>query len=187
MAADLKPIYRAATSEEGWLQLEAFAENGTAGIRASARSGGGTGTRSVRSYAYPAEIRKVIYTTNAVESLNMSLRKVIKTRGSFPNEEAALKLMCLAFAASYQEVDAAGAGLESGAESICDFIRGPAAEGRAGMNFRTVKVAGNERGDVFDRPALRFALNARPTASQGEAPARAIENMEPGGKRKMGE
>ncbi|HLI85079.1 MAG TPA: transposase, partial [Bryobacteraceae bacterium] len=44
-------------------------------------------------FAYPAEIRKVIYTTNAVESLNMSLRKVIKTRGSFPNEEAATKLL----------------------------------------------------------------------------------------------
>ena len=47
-------------------------------------------------FAYPADIRKVIYTTNAVESLNMSLRKVIKTRGSFPNEEAAMKLLYLA-------------------------------------------------------------------------------------------
>ena len=47
-------------------------------------------------FAYPADIRKVIYTTNAVESLNMSLRKVIKTRGSFPNAEAALKLLFLA-------------------------------------------------------------------------------------------
>ena len=47
-------------------------------------------------FAYPAEIRKVIYTTNTVESLNMSLRKIIKMRGSFPNEEAALKLLYLA-------------------------------------------------------------------------------------------
>jgi putative transposase len=47
-------------------------------------------------FAYPADIRKVIYTTNAIESLNMSLRKVIKTRGSFPNQEAALKLLYLA-------------------------------------------------------------------------------------------
>ena len=46
--------------------------------------------------AYPADIRKVIYTTNAVESLNMSLRKVIKTRGSFPTQEAAMKLLFLA-------------------------------------------------------------------------------------------
>lgn len=49
-----------------------------------------------RFFAYPADIRKVIYTTNAVESLNMSLRKVIKTRGSFPNQEAAFKLLYLA-------------------------------------------------------------------------------------------
>ncbi len=47
-------------------------------------------------FAFPAEIRKVIYTTNAVESLNMSLRKIIKTRGSFPNEEAALRLLWMA-------------------------------------------------------------------------------------------
>jgi transposase-like protein len=47
-----------------------------------------------RFYAYPADIRKVIYTTDAVESLNMSLRKVIKTRGSF--QEAATKLLFLA-------------------------------------------------------------------------------------------
>ena len=47
-------------------------------------------------FAFPADIRKVIYTTNAVESLNMTLRKVIKTRGSFPNEESAIKLLYLA-------------------------------------------------------------------------------------------
>ncbi len=51
--------------------------------------------RVIPFFAYPAEIRKVMYTTNAVESLNMSLRKVIKTRGSFPNQEAALKLLYL--------------------------------------------------------------------------------------------
>ena len=47
-------------------------------------------------FAFPEEVRKVVYTTNAVESLHMSLRKIIKTRGSFPSEEAALKLMYLA-------------------------------------------------------------------------------------------
>ena len=52
--------------------------------------------RVIPFFAYPAEIRKVIYTTNAVESLNMSLRKIIKTRGSFPNEEAAIRLLYLA-------------------------------------------------------------------------------------------
>jgi transposase-like protein len=47
-------------------------------------------------FAFAPEIRKVIYTTNAVESLHMSLRKIIKNRGSFPNEESAVKLLYLA-------------------------------------------------------------------------------------------
>jgi len=47
-------------------------------------------------FQFPAEIRRVVYTTNAVESLHMSLRKIIKTRGSFPSEESALKLLYLA-------------------------------------------------------------------------------------------
>ena len=47
-------------------------------------------------FQFPAEIRKIVYTTNAIESLNMSLRKAIKTRGAFPSEEAALKVMYLA-------------------------------------------------------------------------------------------
>jgi putative transposase len=47
-------------------------------------------------FQYPPEIRKAMYTTNAVESLNRSLRKIIKTRGAFPSEEAAIKLLYLA-------------------------------------------------------------------------------------------
>ena len=52
--------------------------------------------RVIPFFAFPVEIRKVIYTTNAVESLNMSLRKALKTRVAFPSEEAALKVMYLA-------------------------------------------------------------------------------------------
>jgi transposase-like protein len=47
-------------------------------------------------FAYPPEVRKIIYTTNAIESLNMQLRKIIKTRGHFPSDEAATKLLYLA-------------------------------------------------------------------------------------------
>ena len=47
-------------------------------------------------FAYPVEVRRAIYTTNVIESLNMSLRKAVKTRGSFPNDEAAFKLLYLA-------------------------------------------------------------------------------------------
>ena len=53
-------------------------------------------TRVIPFFAHPPEIRKVIYTTNAIESLNMSLRKVTKARGSFPNDEAVFKLLYLA-------------------------------------------------------------------------------------------
>ena len=52
--------------------------------------------RVIPFFAHPPEIRKVIYTTNAIESLNMSLRKVTKARGLFPNDEAVCKLLYLA-------------------------------------------------------------------------------------------
>lgn len=47
-------------------------------------------------FAYPVAIRRVLYTTNAIESLHMQLRKIIKNRGHFPNDEAATKLLYLA-------------------------------------------------------------------------------------------
>lgn len=96
VATDLKPIYRAATSEDAWLQMEAFAEKWDGRYPSISQIWRRNWDQVTPFFAYPVEIRKVIYTTNAVESLNMSLRKVIKTRGSFPNEEAALKLLYLA-------------------------------------------------------------------------------------------
>ncbi len=96
VAAELKPIYRAATATDGWLQLEAFAEKWDGRYPSISQIWRRNWEHVSPFFAYPAEIRKVIYTTNAVESLNMSLRKVIKTRGSFPNEEAAMKLLFLA-------------------------------------------------------------------------------------------
>lgn len=96
VAADLKPIYRATTSDDAWQQLGAFAEKWDGRYPSISQIWRRNWDQVSPFFAYPAEIRKVIYTTNAVESLNMSLRKVIKTRGSFPNEEAALKLLYLA-------------------------------------------------------------------------------------------
>jgi putative transposase len=90
VAADLKPIYGAATSDAGLQQLEAFAEKWDSRYPNISQIWRRNWEQVSPFFAYPAEIRKVIYTTNAVESLNMSLRKVIKTRGSFPNEEAAV-------------------------------------------------------------------------------------------------
>jgi putative transposase len=95
VAADLKPIYGAVTSDDAWQRLEAFAEKWDGRYPSISQIWRRNWEQVSPFFAYPAEIRKVIYTTNAVESLNMSLRKVIKTRGSFPNEEAALKLLYL--------------------------------------------------------------------------------------------
>jgi putative transposase len=96
VAADLKNVYRAATAEEAEQRLGQFAtkwDNRYASIAALWRR---QWPQVIPFFAFPAEIRKVIYTTNAVESLNMSLRKALKPRMAFPNEEAALKVMYLA-------------------------------------------------------------------------------------------
>lgn len=95
VAADLKPIYRAATEEDGKKRLEEFAAKWDGKYPSISQIWRRNWEQIRPFYGYPEEIRKVIYTTNAVESLNMSLRKVIKTRGSFPSEEAALKLLYL--------------------------------------------------------------------------------------------
>jgi putative transposase len=96
VAADLRQIYQAATAQDASEQLDAFAQKWDAQYPMVSQIWRRHWDRITPFLAYPAEIRKVIYTTNAVESLNMSLRKIIKMRGSFPNEEAALKLLYLA-------------------------------------------------------------------------------------------
>lgn len=96
VAADLKRIYRAATREEAEHQLSEFAAKWDARFPTISASWRRNWERIVPFFAYPADIRRVIYTTNAIESINMSLRKIIKNRGSFPTDEAALKLIYLA-------------------------------------------------------------------------------------------
>jgi putative transposase len=96
VAADLRPIYTAPTAEEAQRQLEEFAAKWDATHPTISQVWRRNWERITPFFAFPVEIRKVIYTTNAVESLHMSLRKIIKTRGSFPNEEAAMRLLYLA-------------------------------------------------------------------------------------------
>jgi len=95
VVADLKPVYRAMTADEAQRQLSEFASKWPK-YPAIARLWRESWERVIPFFAFPEEVRKVVYTTNAVESLHMSLRKIIKTRGSFPSEEAALKLLYLA-------------------------------------------------------------------------------------------
>ena len=96
VAADLKPVYQASTPEEAQLRLVEFTSKWDQAYPTIAQMWRRNWDHVTPFFAYPAEIRKVVYTTNAIESLNMSLRKVIKTRGSFPTEEAAMKMLYLA-------------------------------------------------------------------------------------------
>jgi putative transposase len=96
VARDLKLIYTAATDTEAEQRLADFSLKWDAKFPMIAKSWRSNWTRVIPFFAHPPEIRKVIYTTNAIESLNMSLRKVTKARGSFPNDEAVSKLLYLA-------------------------------------------------------------------------------------------
>ena len=96
VAADLKAIYRAATIEEAEQHLANFAQTWDEKYAPISRAWHQQWERVTPFFAYPPEIRKVIYTTNAIASLNSSIRKIIKTRRAFPSDEAALKLIYLA-------------------------------------------------------------------------------------------
>jgi putative transposase len=96
VAADLRAIYSAATIEEAEQHLTAFEAKWDADYPPISQSWRRNSPRIIPFFDYPPEIRKVIYTTNAIESMNMSLRKVTKSRGSFPTDEALLKLFYLA-------------------------------------------------------------------------------------------
>ena len=96
VARDLKAIYRAETVETAEQELNTFSKKWDARYPTISSLWKRHWEQVIPFFAYPAEIRRIVYTTNAVESLNMLLRKIIKTRGSFPSEEAALKLLFLA-------------------------------------------------------------------------------------------
>ena len=96
VAQDLKSIYRAATEQQARQEMTVFAERWNQKYPTIAAMWQRNWDRVTPFFAFPAEVRTVIYTTNAVESLNMSLRKALKTRVAFPSEEAALKVMYLA-------------------------------------------------------------------------------------------
>ena len=96
VAQDLKAIYRAATVEEAERQLAEFAAQWDQRYPSISALWRRNWQGVIPFFQFPPEIRKIVYTTNAIESLNMSLRKAIKTRGAFPSEDAALKVMYLA-------------------------------------------------------------------------------------------
>ena len=96
LCADLKRIYGSDTLEGAELALQAFEEKWDDKYAMVGQLWRRHWDRIIPFFAYPKELRKVIYTTNAIESLNRSLRKVLKTKGVFPNDESIMKLMYLA-------------------------------------------------------------------------------------------
>lgn len=96
VAKDLKAVYRAATADAAALQLDEFEDKWGARFPSIAPIWRRNWEQVIPFFSYPEDVRKIIYTTNAIESLNMSLRKIIKNRGHFPNDDAATKLLYLA-------------------------------------------------------------------------------------------
>ena len=97
LAGQLKPVYEAVSAEAAEAALGAF-EQSPLGIKCPpiAQAWRRQWAQVIPFFAFPPEVRKLIYTTNAIESLHMRLRKIVKNRGHFPSDEAATKLLFLA-------------------------------------------------------------------------------------------
>lgn len=96
IAAALRAIYTAPTAEAAEMALEAFAAKWDAKFPTISRSWRENWQRVIPFFSFPPEIRKVIYTTNAIESINATLRKVTRKRGAFPNPDSVKKVLYLA-------------------------------------------------------------------------------------------
>ena len=96
VATDLKAIYSAATEADAEFNLELFAEKWDGFYPNISKSWRAHWSRVIPLFAFPEDIRKVIYTTNAIESVNMTLRKVTRNHRIFPSDEAVYKVVYLA-------------------------------------------------------------------------------------------
>jgi transposase-like protein len=100
LTADLKRIYQSVTEQEASLELDSFANKWDEKYPQISKSWRSNWENLITIFDYPADIRKVIYTTNAIESLNSVIRKSVKTRKVFPSDDAALKIIYLAVEAA---------------------------------------------------------------------------------------
>lgn len=124
VAADLKRIYTCATVEEAEQRLAEFESRWDKGYLPIGQSWRRNWPRLTPFFDYPPEIRKVIYKTNAIESVNTGLRKLTKHPGAFPSDEALMKAALPGAAQHQQAVDLADPRLESGPEPFYDAVRG---------------------------------------------------------------
>ena len=104
MATALKDIYRAVDADAGEAALTTF-EEGSWGQKypAIGQSWRRAWSEVIPFYAFPNQVRRLLYTTNAIEALNAKLRRAVRARGHFPNDEAALKLLFLVLNRSEKE------------------------------------------------------------------------------------
>ncbi len=96
LCSDLKEVYTSTTEQQAQSALESFGEKWDSKYPMISKTWRAHWQNIIPFFDYPADIRRAIYTTNAIESLNKSLRKVIKTKGSFPTEASILKIFYLA-------------------------------------------------------------------------------------------
>ena len=96
VARDLRTIYTSSSAESAQAALDAFAEKWDDRFPSISRSWQDRWQQVIPFFAYPPEIRKVIYTTNAIESMQSQLRRVTRQRGAFPTPESAKKVLYLA-------------------------------------------------------------------------------------------
>jgi len=100
VAAGLRKIYHSVSVEEAEQELDAFADGWDGKYPSISQMWRRHWANLITLFEYPDEIRKVIYTTNAIESLNSVIRKAIKNRKVFPNDKAAMKVVYLAIGAA---------------------------------------------------------------------------------------
>lgn len=103
ITADLKAIYQASTEEAALLELERFSEKWDESYPQISKSWHNHWPNLITLFEYPPDIRRVIYTTNAIESLNSVIRKATKQRKVFPTDESAMKVVYLAIQAASQK------------------------------------------------------------------------------------
>ena len=103
VAADLRKIYTAADRDHAERELERFAETWDPKYPMISASWIENWERIVPFLAFPPDVRRAVYTTNTIEALNRQIRKIIKTRGSFPDEDSARKLLYLAITRAQQK------------------------------------------------------------------------------------
>ena len=126
MVAALKPIYQAPTADAALLALDAF-EAGPWGRKyaAIAPLWRRQWDQVIPFFAFPPEVRRIIYTTNAIESLNSTLRTAVRSRGHFPTDEAAIKLLYLVLRRVSNELEECSTRMDRRHDPVRHHVRRP--------------------------------------------------------------